>query len=160
MTILSRDFNPFANIELNIPKAYAEEVKRFSRAGDAETRGDPGAVPFNRMVDLWFLAVCVGAAEDAFMSLPKGSTHKFHTGQVLQGDILRIEFLLLNAIAHTGDPYIVNDPKQVIAIAEGCVAGGLPYLIDMLSVGHSSPALNLTRAISAKLQDQLSLEAK
>ena len=51
-------FNPFQAIDINVPVEFHEAFTRY-----CQTSG--GAIidqsPFPRMVDLWFLAVCVAA---------------------------------------------------------------------------------------------------
>lgn len=140
---MNRDYNPFANLDLHIPMAYRDDVRRYttSQGGD----GDPSleAAPFVRYVDLWAAAIAVGAQEGAFVSV--GEKHRFHTGQVLQGDLARIEFLQLLAIGHTKDPYVVKDSRLVLDIAESYAAGGLPILMEWLEPGASTPMVSLTK---------------
>jgi hypothetical protein len=58
---MNRDYNPFANLDLHIPVAYRDEVKRFTttQGGDGDTSVESS--PFVRYVDLWAAAVAVGA---------------------------------------------------------------------------------------------------
>jgi len=153
MTI-RRDYNPFANIDIHLPNAYWQDVRRFSRTGGADEpgKGDPAEIPFNRYIDFWTLAACVGIGQNSFVSLEQGEKHRFITGSVLQGDLQRIELLMLLSIAHTGDPFIVNQPRKIVEIAEGYAAGGFPTILEMLREGHLPAAQNLTRSLLRKLR--------
>lgn len=152
MVGLTRDYNPFGNLDLHIPTAYRDEVKRFTttHGGDGDTSEE--SVPFVRYVDLWAAAVAVGTEERAFVS--KTEQHRFIQGSVLQGDLVRIEFLQLIAIAHTEDPYIVMEPRRVVEIADAYAAGGLPILMDWLDGGVQSPMTSLTKQIMKFLTEK------
>jgi hypothetical protein len=152
----NRDYNPFANQDLHIPKAYLEDVRRYSQthdAGDPE-KGSLEEVPFMRYVDIWTLAAAVGASEGAFVPLDADQKHRFYIGTVLHGDLQRIEFLMLLAIANTGDPFIVSEPRKVLDIVEAYVAGGLPIVFDMVREGHLSPMQNVTRSLLRHIKDR------
>jgi len=151
---MNRDYNPFANLDLHIPAAYREEVKRFTttQGGDGDTSVEWS--PFVRYVDLWAAAVAVGAEMGVYVTLDdKDSKHRFIQGSVLQGDLTRIEFLQLLAIGHTGDPYVVKDSRKVIEIAEAYAAGGLPVLMEWMSGGVQTPMVGLTKQLIRFLND-------
>lgn len=148
---VSQDYNPFANQQVHVPKAYHEYLNRYSGtfnpAGE-NTASKEAEVPFKRYIDFWLVAAAVGAANDHFVPLDSSDRRDFITGQVLQRDLPAIEFLLLLAIAHTGDAYVVNDPRQVLDIAEGYAAGGIPVVKEMMEDGHLTPLMNLARSMS------------
>ncbi len=145
MAGLTRDYNPFANLDLHIPVAYWEDVKQYTTtqggAGDTSEQSSP----FLRYVDLWAAAIAIGAEEGAYVSVSGAEQHRFHTGQVLQGDLVRIEFLQLVAIAHSKDPFVVTQPSKVIEIADAYAAGGLPILIEWLGGGVQTPMVSVTK---------------
>jgi hypothetical protein len=149
---MNRDYNPFANLDLHIPVAYRDEVKRYTTTQSGDTSVESS--PFVRYVDLWAAAVAVGAQEGAYVSLDdKDAKHRFIQGSVLQGDLTRIEFLQLLAMGHSGDPYIVKDSRKVIEIAEAYAAGGLPILMEWLEGGVQSPMVSLTKNLIRFLND-------
>jgi hypothetical protein len=142
MVGLTRDYNPFGNLDLHIPTAYRDEVKRYTTTQGGDHTSEESA-PFVRYVDLWAAAVAVGAEEQAFVSHTE--QHRFIQGSVLQGDLVRIEFLQLIAVAHTGDPYVVTDARKVIEIADAYAAGGLPILMEWLEGGVQTPMVSVTK---------------
>ncbi|KJF16151.1 hypothetical protein [Acidithrix ferrooxidans] len=145
MVSSSRDYNPFSNIDLHIPAAFLEDVRRYAASQSGEGEGSQGILPFRRYVDLWTLAIAIGAAENNFMTLSSSDQHRFIQGSVLQGDVSRIEFLQLIAIAHAEDPYVISDPRRVIEIADGYAAGGIQILLDWLISGTFTPIQSLTK---------------
>ncbi len=148
---ISQDFNPFANQEIHVPKAYQEDLRTYS--GTFNTDGKPDGAskaeeaPFKRYIDFWLVAAAVGAAEELFVPVDSGDRHSFITGAVLQRDLASIEFLLLLAIGHTEDPFVVKEPRKVLDVAEGFAAGGIPLIKEMMDSGHLPPLQNLTRSL-------------
>jgi hypothetical protein len=141
MATLLRNFNPFSNIDLHVPNAYQDLVRSLSSSDESSDELD--SPPFRRMVDVWYFACCVGIGEEAYLEQSRDDQHKFHTGQVLQGDLPKIEFLLANAIAHTGDAYVVSDANQVIAITDAYAAGGMPF-VEELAQGSDTKLNNIS----------------
>lgn len=151
---LHRDYNPFANAELRISKAEHERLRQLSRTQGADDPGKetPEDVPFDRYVDVWLAAMALGVRVGAFTAVDELDRQRFIMGNVL--DLDRIELLMLVAMAHTGDAFVVGDPRRVLDIAEGYVTGGLPILVEMVHEGHLSATRNLVRALEAKLAEE------
>ena len=113
----------------------------------------PEDAPFKRYVDFWLLAAAVGASEEQFMTVDSSERHEFITGVVFQRDLATIEFLFLLAIAHSGDPFVAREPRQVLDIAEGYAAAGIPLVKEMMETGHLPALQNLTRSLVKSLAD-------
>lgn len=150
---VSRDFNPFATLAIHVPNAYRDDLNLYSTTfGSTDgKRKNIEEAPFNRYVDFWLLAAAVGASQGEFLSVPSADRYDFITGVVFQRDVAAIEFLLLLAIAHTDDPFVVGDPRRVIDVAEGYAAGGIPLVKDMMEAGHLPALQNLTRSLLREL---------
>ena len=137
--------NPFQNLELRIPNAYREEVDRFCQTQPGGgARPSPDDSPFERQVDLWFLAVCIGARKGRRTEMKEKDSHRFMTGEILSRDPHRIELLELLAISYTNDPWIIERESEMIDLANELAATGLPEVIDMLKAGNAKPIWNLT----------------
>lgn len=65
-------------------------------------------------------------------------------GEILVRDPYRIGLLELLAISFTGDPWIIEDPHEVIDVANELAATGLPEVIGMMTDGNAQPIWNLT----------------
>jgi len=134
--------NPFQNLELKIPEIYHEEVDRFCQTQPGGgTRPSPDDSPFERQVDIWFLAVCLGARKG---KRTQGKLRRFIWGDILSRDPFRIELLELVAISYTNDPWILEKPSGIMDLANELAATGLPEVIDMLKGGNAKPIWNLT----------------
>ena len=150
---LSQDFNPFANQAVHVPKAYHEDLNRYSATftSDDGRATNIEEAPFKRYVDFWLLAASMGASQGHFIPVDPAERHRFITGNIFQRDLAAIEFLLLLAIAHTQDPFVVKNPRKVMNIAEGYAAGGIPFVKDMMNEGHLPPLQNLIRSLLRSL---------
>ena len=91
-----RYFNPFQAIDINVPVEFHEAFTRYcQRSADAIIDQSP----FPRMVDLWFLSVCVAAR----LGLEPADTAKHDTRKIIDGSIFgsdpwRVHTLMLIAI--------------------------------------------------------------
>lgn len=139
-------YNPFSNLELRIPENYRSEVDTYCQTQPGGGRKpSPDDSPFQRQVDFWFLAVCLGAKKGKRSRESKW--HRFYTGEILSRNPKRIELLELFAISITNDPWVVGRPQEVIKIANEFAATGIPEIINMLHVGNAKPIWNLTDSI-------------
>ena len=140
------------NQDLRIPSSDYEAVKRFTmtRTGD-EGPKDPDQSPFNRYVDLWWTALCIGAQEDK-------RTHptEWHTfvraGEVLPTNPWRIFQLQLLGLGFTGSTEILRRPSELITLANELAATGLPLLIEEM-VGKGIPIWAVTDFLKARAID-------
>ena len=146
----ARYFNPFQAIDINVPVEFHEVFTRY-----CQTSGNAiiDQSPFPRMVDLWFLSVCVAARlglEPA--DIDKYETRKIIDGSIFSSDPWRVDTLMLIAIGKTGDVEIVSEPRKIITLANGLAVVGLPKVIEMLKDGDDEPIWNLSDAVDALLR--------
>jgi hypothetical protein len=139
-------YNPFQQGELTIPEDLRESVNRYSRRFNASNdKADPESDPFARYVDVWMMAVCLGALralESNRIPDPPRSAHRFIWGNIL--DPMRIELLEIVAISIAQDPFVIQQPKRVLEIANRLAADGLPRVLEMMEDGHGKPLWNIT----------------
>ena len=145
-----RYFNPFQAIDINVPVEFHEAFTRYcQRAAEAVIDQSP----FPRMVDLWFLSVCVAARlglEPA--DIANYDTRKIIDGSIFGSDPWRVHTLMLIAIGKTGDVQIVSEPRKMMALASGLAVSGLPKVIEMLKEGDAEPIWNLSDAVALLLR--------
>ncbi len=142
-----RYFNPFQAIDINVPVEFHEEA--FTHYCQRSANADIDKSPFPRMVDLWFLSVCVAARlglEPADMT--KYETRKIIDGSIFSSDPWRVHTLMLIAIGRTGDVQIVSEPRKMMALASGLAVAGLPKVTEMLKDGDDDPIWNVSFALS------------
>ena len=149
-----RYYNPFLTAELRIPESLREDVSRYCQGPTQEGRKTGlGQAPFPRMVDMWFLALCLGAKNGKREDLRGVKMHKFMDGTVLSSDPWRIDALMLLSITLTKDTAIVAEPARIINLANEYAAGGLPDVIDMLKDGDADAIYNLSDNLEAAIKE-------
>lgn len=147
-----RYFNPFQAIDIHVPVEFHETFTRYSQTGGNAVIDQS---PFPRMVDLWFLSVCIAARlglEPA--DLAKHDTRKIIDGSIFGSDPWRVHTLMLIAIGKTGDVHIVSEPRKMMALANGLAVAGLPEVIEMLKDGDAEPIWNLSDAVDSLLRKE------
>ena len=147
-----RYYNPFQAIDINVPVDLHEAFTRYCQTGGNAIIDQS---PFPRMVDLWFLSVCVAAR----LGLEPVDFGKFDTKKIIDGSIFgsdpwRVHTLMLIAIGKTGDVNIVSEPRKMMTLANGLSVAGLPKVIAMLKEGEGEPIWNLSDAIDEILRKQ------
>ena len=145
-----RYFNPFQAIDINVPVEFHDAFTRYcQRSADAIIDQSP----FPRMVDLWFLSICVASRLDLEPSdISKYDTRKIIDGSIFGSDPWRVHILMLIAIGKTGDVEIVSEPRKMMALASGLAVAGLPTVIEMLKDGDADPIWNLSDAVDGLLR--------
>ena len=150
-----RYYNPFQTAELRIPESFRDEVSSYCQGPTQEGRKTGlGEAPFPRMVDMWFLALCLGAKEHRREDLTGVKMHKFMDGTVLSSDPWRIDALMLLAISLSNETEIVAEPAKIINLANEYAAGGLPDVIDMLKDGDADAIYNLSDNLEAVIKKE------
>ena len=141
-------YNPFQGTEIFVPAGCHDDVKRYCQGTDG--RITVKMKPFPRMVDMWFLAICL-AVRDGLKPVEKGKKGKdvteINRGEVFANETDRVHILMLIAIKVSGNIEIVTEPRKMIDIANGLAGAGLPKVIDMLEAGQESPIWNLSEAV-------------
>ena len=131
------------NQDLRIPYSDYEAVKRFTMTRASDDRpNDPDQSPFNRYVDLWWTALCIGAQQKK-----RTKAIRWHTfvraGEVLPSNPWRILQLQLLGLGFTGSTEILRRPSELITLANELAATGLPLLIEEM-VGKGIPIWAVT----------------
>lgn len=150
--MVDRYFNPFQSIDINVPVGFHEEFNRYCQRST-----DPiiDQSPFPRMVDLWFLSICVSVRLDLEpIDISKYETRKIIDGSIFSSDPWRVHTLMLIAIGKTGDVQIVSEPRKMMALASGLAVAGLPKVIEMLKDGDAEPIWNLSDAVDGLLRKE------
>ena len=145
-----RYFNPFQAIDINVPIEFHEAFTRYcQRSANAVIDQSP----FPRMVDLWFLSVCIAARLCLEpVDIAKDDTRKIIDGSIFGSDPWRVHTLMLIAISKSGDIQIVSEPRKMMTLANGLAVAGLPKVIEMLKDGDAEPIWNLSDAVDLLLR--------
>ena len=136
--------NAFAPTDIYLPEKYKEYFHAYCLTRTEGSRNNPEDSPFPRMVDMWFLALCIAVAEGLTpdSSNSKGESYKAIEGVVFGSDIWRANALMLLAIAETGDVKIADSPHDMMRIANAYALAGLPRLLAILDERGGDTALD------------------
>ena len=135
--------NLFGQISINFPEIWREHFESFCQSTTAGAREKPDKNPFPRNVDMWFLAICIAVhlkIEPDFSD--KGKLYKPIPGTVFGSELWRSDSLIMLAIAHSGDEKIIDNPNEMMKIANGYAIAGLPILLAKLEEGKGDSSLD------------------
>ena len=144
--------NAFAGTDIHLPDKFQEYFHAYCLTRTEGSRNNPEDSPFPRMVDMWFLALCIAVKENLTpVSEPKGRTYKAIEGVVFGSDSWRSNALMLLAVAHSGDVEITDKPHEMMNIANGYALAGLPRLIAILAEREGDTALDYLSDIVSEM---------
>ena len=140
------------NQYLRFPSEHYENVRRFSMTGQQSERvKNRDNIPFDRYVDIWWLAMCIGVREGRRTKLNKGNWHQFAlAGEILPSNPWRIFQLKLLAVGVTGNTEVLSKPGKLISMANEYAATGLPILLNAL-LGSKVPIWAITDFMLARI---------
>ncbi len=81
------------------------------------------------------------------IDLSNAKTTRFIEGSIFDRDPWRIQFLMLIALHVKGQPEILINPPEIISMANGLAAAGVPGIVDMLTDGDEPPIWNISNAM-------------
>ena len=146
------------SIELKVPVNVKSQFDNFVKRGQGSKDKDLEISPFNTMLELWFLSVCIGARNNEQFNTTNINTTTFIRGNIFVGNDSNglsrkwmIEILEAIAIATENTHEIINDPKDVIRIANNFAAGGIADTLQMLE-GEGFALANLHQNILPLLE--------
>ena len=135
--------NAFASTDIQLPDKYRQHFHTYCLTHVEGSQNRPEHSPFPRMVDMWFLALCIAVKEGLKPELNvEGKTYKAIEGNVFESDNWRSNALMLLAIAHTGDVKVTDQPREMMRIANAYALAGLPRLITVLEERRGDMALD------------------
>jgi len=140
--------NPFQTIDIFVLQEHHYIYQKYCGHGLGSDNS-----PFPRMIDLWFLSLCVAARKSLPPTdLSSPQTVKIIDGSILSQDPWRIHAIMLISIHVKGDTQIVSDPRAMMTLVSGLSASGIPVLNDMLTDSAAQPIWNISESIDALLK--------
>ena len=145
--------NPFRNMNLISPKTQQDDYDHYCQAGQ---RAKADASPFPRKVDLWFAGLSLAARKKLdpidLKNLKKKETDDIISGDIFNTDGWQAQAIMLIAVAVKGNLEVVLNPRQMMDIANGLAAAGVPHIMKMLNEGPRTPIWNLSDAFEKLLR--------
>lgn len=124
-------YNPFLNNSLRFPERHWADVQKYTTTGVSNP--DPDRRPFRRYIDIWWAGMCIGILEEQLTKVPVNDWHTFSPGSILSSDPWRIIHLQLVAVGLTGSRIILNDPGEIVQMANEYAATGIPLLFERMN---------------------------
>lgn len=144
-----RYYNPFQGIDISVPVEFRDSFSLYCQGVEKKSIIDQ--TPFPRMVDMWFLAICVavnkGLSPVDMSKYESKQTYKIIDGSIFTSDPWRIQALMLIMIGLIENVEIVSEPRKIMAMANGLAVAGLPHVIEMLKDGDDDPIWNLSENV-------------
>lgn len=142
----------FASTDIHLPEKFQEYFHAYCLTRAEGSRNNPEDSPFPRMVDMWFLALCIAVKEGLKpASDVQGKTYKAIEGVVFGSDSWRSNALMLLALAHSQDIELLNKPHEMMRIANSYALAGLPRLISILEEREGDTALDYLSDVVSEL---------
>ena len=140
--------NEFAGTSISLPKNFQSDLHQYCRTRTEGKPNDPEDSPFPRMVDMWFMALCIAVKESIPPVLEKKSKttdyYKVSDGNIFGSDSgsWRSVAIMLITISHEDNIEVVSDPHKMMRIANAYALAGLPRLISILEERGRDTALD------------------
>ncbi|WP_322773853.1 hypothetical protein [Synechococcus sp. CBW1107] len=131
--------NPFDRADLFL------DSKQHQVISDAQSRSDLEK-PFRRLVDAWWLALCIGVHRDDRKPFT-GDKTKIIDGAIFSSDPWRITHLQLLGLTWSGADAL-EQPSQIVQAANEYANGGIHWVVETI---HGQP--NRTLAIYNRIDE-------
>ena len=141
------NYNPFQAGALRFPKKYQKDIKNYCQK---DQKSDVLNSPFERIVDLWYLCVCIGSYYEE--KKPVKDAYRFMDGSVLKDNYEMIETLEIIAIAENGDETVLENPNKMLETLNKYAFAGIEKVFSALSTGRSDSLWNLTDNLLQKIR--------
>lgn len=132
--------NIFAQYQIDMPKAYQEKIKNYVATGSQNQSRENA--PFERQIDFWYMALCL-AFNKGLTPTKEKDTYNAITAEILSRNPYRITQLQMIALAVSGEPSVLLEPKKMLDICTGLANAGIPVLINILSDTEATPLWNI-----------------
>jgi hypothetical protein len=138
--------NPFAGKKLKVPTDFKADVQKYvTKQEESSLVGAKlSQSPFPRVVDFWFIALCLGARKYTGRKKQAPSMSEFMDASILNSEPWRITLISLLAIGLTENPDIVREPGDIINLMNELAAAGTAELLSILGSKKNQPIWNLS----------------
>lgn len=136
--------NPFSGYNIDIPKKYDEQVRRFSATGGGNKSREIS--PFDRQVDFWFCAFVL-AIKKGLSPVEEKETYNAVSASILSSDSYRTTYIQAVYLAITKDIEGLANHRKVMDFALARANAGMPVLIQILDDTEQRPLWNILEEI-------------
>jgi hypothetical protein len=138
--------NPFASYDIEVPKKYADDIKRFCKtAGGEDTYEFP---PFTRQVDLWYFAFIYAVKKELDPAVDKEKSN-ITPATILSIDNYRISHILLAYLGATGAIEELANYRKAFDYDFFMANAGFPHVLQILKDPDKRPLWSILGEIEA-----------
>jgi len=131
--------NPFESYNVEIPKKYTDEVKKFCQTAGRKITYK--FAPFPRQVDFWYFSLLV-AINKKLNPVSESDTSNITPASILSSDPYRVTHIQLAYLAQTCDLEKLAYHRGVFDYALGMANAGIPYVLQLLNDAEDNPMWN------------------
>ncbi len=128
--------NPFAAYDVEIPKKYAADIKKYCQTGGSKETYE--FAPFNRQVDLWYFAFLY-AVKNNLEPVTEKETSNITPATILSGDSYRIDHIQLAWLAATNSIKELANHRKAFDYALSMANAGFPHVLQLLRDPDDNP---------------------
>lgn len=128
--------NPFASYNVEVPKKYAEEIKKYCKTAGGQVTFE--FAPFSRQVDFWYFAFIYSVKKDLEPVIEK-ETSNITPASILSGDSYRIAHIQLAFLAKAESIELLAKHREVFDYAISMANAGFPHVLQILSDKDDRP---------------------
>jgi len=141
--------NPFASYNVEIPKKYAEDVKKYCQSAGGRVTLE--FAPFKRQVDFWYYCFFVAVNRD-LEPVSESDTSNITPASILSSDPYRISHIQLAFLGCGKDLDDLANHRGVFDYALAMANAGIPYVLQLLKDPDDKPLWSLLDDTERKLK--------
>jgi len=122
--------NPFASYNIEVPKKYADNIKKFCKTGGGKETYE--FTPFMRQVDFWYFAFIYAVKEELEPVVEK-ETSNITFASILSTDNYRISHIQLAYLGAIGSIEKLANHRKVFDYALTMANAGFPHVLQILN---------------------------
>lgn len=140
--------NPFASYNVEIPKKYAEDVKKYCQSAGGKVSYE--FAPFKRQVDFWYFSFVVAVNKD-LEPVTESDTSNITPASILSSDPERISHIQLAYLGSGNSLPDLANHRGVFDYALAMANAGIPYVLQLLKDPDDKPLWSLLDDTETKL---------
>lgn len=140
--------NPFASYNVEIPKKYADDVKKYCQTAGGKVTLE--FAPFRRQVDFWYYSFIV-AVNKGLDPIAESDTSNITPASILSNDPHRISHIQLCYLGRGENLTDLANHRGVFDYALAMANAGIPYVLQLLKDPDDKPLWSLLDDTETKL---------
>jgi hypothetical protein len=140
--------NPFAGYNVEIPKKYSEEIKKFCQTAGGKVTFE--FAPFNRQIDFWYFSFLY-AVKNNLAPIAEPDTSNITPASILSSNAYRISHIQLLFLGLNQDLKLLANHRKVFDFALQMANAGIPYVLQILNDQEDRPLWSLLDSVEGNI---------